>query len=189
VADQCMQIYAANVGSNVDAGNEQSVVVGISVRKPGTLDFVRVLVMGDAEGATQDHIMGRFVQAQIESSFLVLGHHGSNTNGTNSLGWLTAVSAQVYVASNKDNKGYVHPRREVIDQIFSDPHLKARLGTAKSHQITAGDRGQPDRFCNLQVTDTLYSTFNSDDLTIQSGGADWVISPGGSLPNAYSPCP
>lgn len=188
VTEQCMSVYAANTGDAVSAGNAQSVVVGMAVMHPGTTSFVRALVMGDGEGATQDLIKTKVAADNIESSVLVMGHHGSNTNGSNSLDWLQAVSAQVYIASNKDNAGYVHPRREVIDTIFGDTNLKARLATADSHQFTAGDKGELDKFCNLQFTNTIYSTFNGGDIVIEADGLSWTVVPQAKLTNAYLPC-
>ena len=73
----------------------------------------RILLTGDIEAKAEQALV-RDYGTELESSVLVVPHHGSNTSST--LSFLSAVRAKIAVVSAGSHNRYGHPSPEVIDQ-------------------------------------------------------------------------
>ena len=73
----------------------------------------RILLTGDIEVKAEQALV-RDYGTELESSVLVVPHHGSNTSST--LSFLSTVRAKIAVVSAGSHNRYGHPSPEVIDQ-------------------------------------------------------------------------
>ena len=95
------------VGDDRLSSNDSSCVVQI-ISGGG-----RILLTGDIEAKAEQALV-RAYGTELESSVLVVPHHGSNTSSTQS--FLAAVGAKIAVVSAGSHNRYGHPSPEVIDQ-------------------------------------------------------------------------
>lgn len=90
-----------------DDKNNASIVIRL------TYGQVSFLLTSDAEAKLEEAILDSGVA--LSSTFLKVGHHGSNTSSTEA--WLDAVNAQIGVISVGEGNRYDHPRQEVLDRL------------------------------------------------------------------------
>ena len=88
--------------------NDESLVLKISYRKTSAL------LEGDAERATEEHLVDENPQADL----LKIGHHGSSTSTIPEL--LRAVHPGFAVISVGSRNVYGHPRRDVLERLEDD---------------------------------------------------------------------
>ena len=72
----------------------------------------RILLTGDIEVKAEQALV-RDYGTELESSVLVVPHHGSNTSST--LSFLSAVRPKIAVVSAGSHNRYGHPSSEVVD--------------------------------------------------------------------------
>ena len=74
-----------------------------------------VMLMGDSTIKTEQIILKENSPAQLKSTVLKVGHHGSRTSTSDS--FLKAVSPKYALISNGKNNKYGHPHQEIIDTL------------------------------------------------------------------------
>ncbi|UOE96249.1 MBL fold metallo-hydrolase [Alkalihalobacillus sp. LMS39] len=77
---------------------------------------VTFMFTGDAEHETENEIINN--NLEVESTFLQLGHHGSNTSTSSE--FLKAINPEVAIYSAGSGNSYGHPHQEVIDRVLSN---------------------------------------------------------------------
>ncbi|WP_026672098.1 MBL fold metallo-hydrolase [Alkalihalobacterium bogoriense] len=77
---------------------------------------VAFMFTGDAEHETENEIINK--NLEVESTFLQLGHHGSNTSTSSE--FLKAINPKVAIYSAGSGNSYGHPHQEVIDRVLSN---------------------------------------------------------------------
>lgn len=99
--------------------NSDSLVVKIQNGR----DF-SVIIPGDATGVTTDCIAALYQgkEAFLSASVLLLSHHGSITEKTNSQKWLRLVNPEYAVISNGFKHG--HPDEGVFQRLYKDMNKK-----------------------------------------------------------------
>jgi beta-lactamase superfamily II metal-dependent hydrolase len=69
-----------------------------------------IIIMGDATGKTTDRILEETDDSSLlEAELLVSGHHGADSDETNSIAWAAVTKPKSVVFSAGFNKGYKHP--------------------------------------------------------------------------------
>lgn len=135
LGDMTIQIVAP-VNRKNDA-NEDSLAIKLSH------GAINVLLTGDAGVASEQAMIEHF---DVESEFLQLGHHGSNTS--TSLAFLQAVQPEVVVISVGANNSYGHPHPDVLHrlgEVGTDVYLTSKHGTVvfsstgESYQLVSVD--------------------------------------------------
>ena len=109
----------------VNTGQEkttQSLVVMIEYH-----EFTAVFT-GDAEGPTESQAITNFAN-NLKATVMTGSHHGANTNGSNSAGWITATSPDVVVFSAGERFG--HPRCEAVNRFTT-------IAETLEHQVRCG---------------------------------------------------
>lgn len=100
--------------------NNDSIVMRI------TYGEVSLLFTGDAETATESLLAGS--NANLSSTILKVGHHGSDTSSTEP--FVEKVNPEVAIMSVADNSQYNHPNKTVVDRYNS---LGIDLYATKTH--------------------------------------------------------
>jgi len=83
----------------------------------GRLSFgdVSIMLTGDATSETEKIVLAENTQAQLKSTILKVGHHGSHTSSSPE--FVQAVApTYAFIPLGKDNK-YGHPRQETLDTL------------------------------------------------------------------------
>jgi len=86
--------------------NDASVVLKLSYRD------VSFVFTGDAEIASENEILDRYLVTELKADVLKIGHHGSSTSTSER--FLRALSPSVAVISCAKNNDYGHPHRETV---------------------------------------------------------------------------
>ncbi|WP_409251794.1 cell wall-binding repeat-containing protein [Bacillus sp. SCS-153A] len=106
--DSGVSFKVLNNGKGYNETNESSLVVKL------TYDEVSFMLTGDATEKTEWRMMDAFPQKDLESTFLKVGHHGSDTS--TSLTFLDYVKPKVGILSYGDNS-YGHPTSAVVNRL------------------------------------------------------------------------
>jgi hypothetical protein len=154
--------------SDFTNANEDSLVLKINDPKKQH----RIMLPGDMSDINQNMILECFDtdidRHRLEAEYYLASHHGSSTNGTNSLGFLKKVRPKKVFISNGHSK-YSHPDSE----FYKKTRKLSNLGRVEQpHQVLAGVDGKDDETLYVTYRD-LYSTLNEGDLilTVSPTGA------------------
>jgi len=91
------------------ATNEGSVVARLSYGKTS------IMLTGDATAKTEKIILGENSPAELQSTILKVGHHGSRTS--TSFSFAKAVSPTYSLISDGKDNSYGHPHQETLDTL------------------------------------------------------------------------
>ncbi len=81
-----------------------------------TYDNIKIMLTGDATLKTEKIILNENSGADLQSTILKVGHHGSVTSTSES--FLKVISpSYAFISDGKNNK-YGHPHQEVLDALF-----------------------------------------------------------------------
>ncbi len=89
--------------------NDGSVVARLSYGQTS------IMLTGDATSKTEKIILGENTQAQLSSTILKVGHHGSRTSTSSEFVQVVAPTYAL-ISDGKDNK-YGHPHKETLDTL------------------------------------------------------------------------
>lgn len=95
-----------------DDTNNASVVAKVTVDADGT----SMLFTGDIEREAEDAIIRMYPGGELNSDYLKVSHHGSNTSSTQK--FIDAVSPDVAIISVGEGNRYGHPSTDVIDRLL-----------------------------------------------------------------------
>jgi len=126
--DSNLGITVLNAAEAGDDNNEASIVLRL------TYGNISVLLMGDADTATEQEIMGKYT---VKSTVLKAGHHGSNTSSSQA--FINAVKPAATVLSYGFENSYGHPHSEVVSRLKNAGSLL--YSTVFSGNITMSTNG------------------------------------------------
>ena len=89
--------------------NDYSVVVKLSFGEASAI------FTGDAEVHSEEEILAKYSENELDSDLLKVGHHGSSSSS--SVAFLEAVSPECAVISLGTDNSYGHPHDEVIERL------------------------------------------------------------------------
>lgn len=102
-----LKVISINTGANE---NDKAIIVRL------THGQVSILFMADAEWETESALLR--ANAQIQSTILRVGHHGSSTSTSQE--FLRAVDPQYTIISVGEGNQFGHPTSDVLDHILED---------------------------------------------------------------------
>ncbi|MEH7122435.1 MBL fold metallo-hydrolase [Bacillus sp. JJ1532] len=126
--DSHLGLTVLNAAEAGDDNNEASIVLRL------TYGNISVLLMGDADTATEQEIISRYA---VKSTVLKAGHHGSNTSSSET--FINAVKPAATVLSYGYENSYGHPHPEVVSRLKSAGSLL--YSTVFSGNITMSTNG------------------------------------------------
>jgi competence protein ComEC len=91
------------------ATNDGGVVARLSYGKTS------VMLTGDIGAKTEKIILSENSEAQLTSTILKVGHHGSHTSSSSS--FVKIISPEYSLISDGKNNSYGHPHRETLDTL------------------------------------------------------------------------
>ena len=82
-----------------------------------------IIFPGDAEKETWERVFSNFHDRDLKSTYLVLSHHGSQTDGATSAQMIEKIQPEgIFISCGRD-MGYQHPARAVLTLLKQSPRL------------------------------------------------------------------
>ena len=100
-----------------------------------------VVLTGDAEGETTDAILEKFSKGEIASDILQMCHHGSETEGSNNVGWIQDVNPKYAIFSSGLRDRWFHPSIRIAERLVflrKNDRLTRLTDQVKNHRLTCG---------------------------------------------------
>lgn len=132
------------------------------------------ILPGDALGVTTGDIINRIPPPNYSATILLSSHHGSESHGSNSNGWITGVNPKVALFSAGRYPRYNHPSSVIVGRLHT---IAPRLLTAvPNHRLSFYSGNQ----FNMNpapggTTQGIFSTFNAGDIHIRFQGEQFSI--------------
>ncbi len=97
------------MAGEAQSGNADSIALKL------TYGDVRAVLTGDADADSEEAMLARYGEAQLDCEIYKVGHHGSNTSST--AGFLEAMSPEYALISAGKGNSYGHPHGQVLERL------------------------------------------------------------------------
>lgn len=140
-----------------------------------------LLLTGDAERPTWEHVLLHYPAEKLRTDYLVLSHHGSKEGEATSPQLLDCVGPKACFLSVGRHQGCSHPAHETVDAVLSSGHL---YKTSQPHSVSyyggnshPRDSKQPKQRIHMRkwTRQALFSTLNSGHISIDLDALSDVV--------------
>lgn len=173
------RVLAADTGNDP---NSRSIVLQVTFNK------FDVILAGDGTGKTERAVLDQYNTGnRLDCEVLKVGHHGSDSNGSNGAPWLKALSPEVAIITAQYDYMYGLPTVEAksrIEEYAVDAPAHKMLSWEK---IPDPPKGRPSRKVDFEAhyKKGLYLTATNGNIVITTDGDKYNVEFGSQPPDTW----